>query len=188
MVHRVAALFLALSVAAQARIEFTPTPYFVQFEGIRVQQPGFRDGDTTVTFEPPAGWTIDGSGPVLNLVPKDFALAMARVETRRLGTGPVDSEENLKFARDYFAQMLPRGASGLTWQPEVERNPVLLNKHDTVRIEGAYAASNQGFRATVILCNLAEQQLIFVVSGRDRDFPKLYEAWRRSLFTWQGLK
>ncbi|HEV7403205.1 MAG TPA: hypothetical protein VGO11_09775 [Chthoniobacteraceae bacterium] len=188
MVHRVAVFLLALGVAAQARIEFTPTPFFVQFEGFRVQQPGFRDGEALVTFAPPSGWTLDGAGAVLNLVPKDFAMAMARVESRRLGTAAVDAEESLKFARDYFAQMLPNGATGLKWEPEVERNPVLLNKHETVRLEATYSAVGQSFRATVILCNLADQQLIFVVGGRERDFPKLYEAWRRSLFTWQGLK
>jgi hypothetical protein len=177
-----------MGVAAQARIDFTPMPYFVQFEGMRVQQPGFRDGEGLVTFDPPAGWTIDGAGAVLNLAPKDAALAMARVESRRLGTAAVDAEESLKFARDYFAQLLPRGATGLKWEPEVEHNPVLLNKHETVRVEGTYSAFGQTFRATVILCNLADQQLVFVVSGRDRDFPKLYEAWRRSLFTWQGLR
>jgi hypothetical protein len=177
-----------MGVAAQARIDFTPTPFFVQFEGIRVQQPGFRDGDALVTFAPPAGWTLDGAGAVLNLVPKDFALAMARVESRRLGTAPVDAEESLKFARDYLSELLPRGATALKWEPEVEHNPVLLNKHETVRLEATYSAFSQTFRATVIVCNLADQQLVFVVSGRERDFPKLYEAWRQSLFTWQGLR
>jgi hypothetical protein len=188
MVHRVAVLLLAFGVLADARIDFTAVPVFVQFEGIRVQQPGFRDGEVLVTFAPPAGWTYEGVGPVLNLIPKDAALAMARVESRRLGTAPVDAEESLKFAHDYFAQLLPRGATGLQWEPDVEHNPVLLNKHETVRVGGSYSAVGQTFRVAVILCNLAEQQLVFVVSGRERDFPKLYEDWRRSLFTWQGLK
>lgn len=188
MVRRITVLILALCVGAQARIDFTPTPFFVELEGYRVQQPGFRDGNALVTFAPPTGWVLDGAGPVLNLTPKDAALAVARVEARRLSTAPVTAEESLKFARDYFAQMLPAGANGLKWEPEVEHNPFLLNTHETVRIEGTYSASNQTFRATVILCNLAEQQLVFVLSGRERDFPKLYEAWRRSFFTWQGLK
>ncbi len=188
MVHRIAVLLLALGVVAQARIDFTPTPFFVQFEGIRVQQPGFRDGEGLVTFSPPSGWTLDGAGPVLNSTSKEFTLAMARVESRRLGPDPVDSEESLKFGRDYLSELLPRGATGLKWEPEVEHNPVLLNKHETVRLEATYAAFNQTFRATVILCNLVDQQLVFVISGRERDFPKLYEAWRRSLFTWQGLR
>src|SRR4051794_9296584 len=107
MVHRIAVLLLALGVAAQARIEFTATPFVVEFEGYRVQQPGFRDGGAFVTFAPPAGWQLDGAGSVLKLTPRDFPMAMGRVESRRLNPGALDSEESLKFARDYFAQLLP---------------------------------------------------------------------------------
>jgi hypothetical protein len=188
MVRRIAVLLLALGAVAQAGIDFTPLAYYVQFEGIRVAQPAFRDGEALVTFAPPAGWSYEGVGAVLNLTPKGATLAKARVESRRLGTAPVDAEESLKFARDYFAQLLPPGATELAWEPEVEHNPVLLNRHQTARVEGSYSAFGQAFRATVMLCNLAEQQLVFVVSAREGDFPKLYEEWRRSLFTWQGLK
>ena len=46
----------------------------------------------------------------------------------------------------------------------------------------------QTFRATLLVCNLADQQLRFLLLAREHDFPRVYGEFRRSLYTWQGLK
>jgi hypothetical protein len=169
-------------------IDFTPVPYEVQLEGIKSTQPGFRDGTAMVTFSPPEGWRVDGAGAVLQMQPTEASAALARVETRPLPELTIGSPEWLKAVQSSLSAVLPKEAQELTWLPETEQNPVVFNQHDTLRLEATYTVLGQSFRATVLVCHLEKQQLLMMLTSRDRDFPKLYEAWRRSLFTWQGLQ
>ena len=188
MVARIALALLLTGWTAQAGIDFTPTTVAVEFEGGHTDQPGFHDGKCMVTFAPPTGWTLEGAGPVLKLAPANASFSMARVESRALPGTAVDSEDGLKAARQYFAMLLPSDARDLKWEPEPEKNPVLFNRHESVRLDATYRAYGQALRAAVIVCNLADQQIVFVVSGREHDFGRIYGEWRRSLFTWQGFR
>jgi hypothetical protein len=169
-------------------IDFTPFNHEVEFEGIRTTQPGFRDGATTVTFSPPGGWTVEGAGAVLHLHPTGGALASARVEVRPLPAYALGTEDSIKAAQKFFASTLPPEAQGLKWETEVEKNPVLFNQHETIRLEATYTVLGQSCRASILTAHLQEQQIYFVFTSRDREFAKMHEAWRQSFFTWQGLK
>ena len=74
----------------------------------------------------------------------------------------------------------------MTWE-SVDLTPLLLNRHENRRLTVTYAAFGQRFKSTILLCHFAQQQIVFRLDTRADDFEKQYEAFRRSLYSWQGL-
>ncbi len=186
MVSRVALLLALAVVTARAGIDFTPRAHFTELDGMRITETSFRSGDTLVLYTAPGGWTFQGSGPLLRLMPK-ASLSDASIESRPLGDHPsLDDAAVIALKKDLLAT-LPKEAEKIEWEP-VEVNPLYLNKHETRRVEVSYSAFAQRFRITVIVCNFAEEQIRFRLGCRESDFEKLYDAFRRSLYTWHGMK
>jgi hypothetical protein len=186
MVSRIAALLLGLATAAHAEIDFTPRTRPTQFEGVTMNEPAFRNGEGWVQYVPPGGWQMQGEGRLLSLKPRDATFAAAGIESRALPANATLDGDALQKLKAEIQHGLPKEAEQVIWEP-VEANPVMLNQHETRRVTVSYHAFAQPFTVTMIVCNFADQQIRFRLETRAADFDKLYDAFRRSLYTWQGL-
>lgn len=186
MVLRITAALLALATLARAEIDFTPAEQKVTFEGQTLAHTSFRNATGQVLYEPPAGWAPQGEGSRLQMRPANATLATASIEARKLPAGAALDGGALQALHDELAASLPREAEDVKWE-DPESNPVLLNRHQTRRLTVSYAAFAQHFKITLIVCNFADQQVRFRLDTRAADFEKLYDLFRRSLYTWQGL-
>lgn len=186
MVSRVAALLIATASLARAQIDFTPRSQPAQFEGVAVNETAFKNGDKWVHYSPPGGWEMRGEGRLLSLKPRNATFAAAEVESRPLPANTALDDDALQKLKAELEHGLPKDAQEVTWEP-VEPDPVLLNQHETRRLTVSYHAIAQRFTVSVIVCNFADQQIRFRLEARTDDFEKLYDAFRRSLYTWQGL-
>ncbi len=188
MVPRIQLIGLVLLsvAAAHAGIDFTPLQHAVDFEGVRVLQTAFSNGPDTVIYAPPGGWTLQGGGGQLRLVP-GASSAEALIEARSLAGKVTVDAETLGKLMEEMRRSLPREAEKIEWA-EPEPNPVLLNRHPTYRLTVSYTAFGQPFKLTTIVCNFAEEQIRFRLRTRAADFDRLYDQFRRSLFTWQGMR
>jgi hypothetical protein len=186
MVSRITALLLCAAAVAHAQIDFTPRTRPTQFEGVAVNEPAFRNGEGWVQYVPPGGWEMQGEGRTLTLKPRDKTFAAASIESRALPANKTLDEDLVLRLKAEIQHSLPKEAEQVTWEA-VEANPVLLNRHETRRVTVSYHAFAQQFTVTMIVCNFADQQIRFRLETRADDFEKLYDAFRRSLYTWQGL-
>jgi len=188
MVSRIILLLLLGAASARAGIDFTTLAHEANFEGVRVAQTAFRDGQELVIYAPPGGWSLQGTPARLLLTPTNAGQADGVIDARPLTSpvAPLDADTIAKL-REEIAATLPREAEKLEWE-EIEINPLLLNRHETRRLTLSYFAFAQRYKISVVVCNFAEQQVRFRFSARAVDFEKLYEQFRQSLFTWQGMK
>ena len=74
-----AAAACAIQVA-QAEVDFTPIKSTRELEGIVFPITVFRDGVQKITYDPPLGWRLSGSGTKLTLIPQDIPNVDAQVE------------------------------------------------------------------------------------------------------------
>jgi hypothetical protein len=95
--------------------------------------------------------------------------------------------ESVKAFKTELEKLLPKGVERVEWSDD-EPNQMLMNRHPTYRIALSYSLYGQRFMTTVVYCNFALEQMRFKITCRESDFPRLYEDFRRSLFTFQGLK
>jgi hypothetical protein len=187
MVPRVAFTLCLAVVTASAGVDFTPEQQILEFEGRTVSVPAFRIGaGGKLIYNPPAGWTVTGAGRRLQLSPKP-SYSEALIEARPLPAGGSLDESALELIKREMLVWLPKEAENIRWEP-AEVNPILFNQHETRRLTVAYSAFAQRLKLTVLVCNFAEEQIRFRLAARDNDFDKLYDALRRSLYTWQGMR
>jgi hypothetical protein len=185
MVSRIAALLLCTAALAGAEIDFTPRTQPAKYEGAVVNETAFKNGDKWVHYSPPGSWEMHGDGRLLSLKPST-TYASASVESRPLPANATLDDDTLQKLKAEIQHGLPKEAQEVNWEP-AEANPVLLNQHETRRVTVSYHAINQRFTITMIVCNFTDQQIRFRLESRTDDFEKLYETFRRSLYTWQGL-
>jgi hypothetical protein len=66
-----------------------------------------------------------------------------------------------------------------------EKNPLLINRHETFEVTIAYQIGGVEFERSVLFLNLPDTQLRFRVTANKRDFEKVHQAFRGSIFSWQ---
>lgn len=187
MVSRIAfGLLLAFSLQASAQLDLSPVKHFSELEGRRTENTAFRNGSGLVTWDPPGGWRITGGSTRISLIPPNAVQAEARVEiTGPPGNDTFDAEFSKKF-RGEVANTLAPEVTAIEWADD-EASPLLINRHPTYKVTVSFTLGAQRFTTAVWLCNFANQQVRFRMTARTADFEKLHEAFRESLYTWQGL-
>ncbi len=184
MMSAIAAVALFACGAARGQsLNLTPETHRTALEGGSSPDIAFHDGDAVVTYEPP--WEYTGSHDKLLLKPR-ITGADASIEARPKASVPDFSKDSITSLKKELAASLPKDAVKVEWAAD-EPNVLLMNRHETYRVTFSFTLSAQRFTETVIVCNFEKEQLRFVLTCKETDFKKLYDSFRRSLYTFQGL-
>ncbi len=182
----IAFLSIAVAGAQAATLDLSPVPHTTQIEGGVIQDTAFRNGLDLVLFQPPAQWQASGEASRVTFRAPTAGAEITITAHPKPRTNTFD-EETLKALKAELMSRLPRDATKLEWG-EDQPGMVLLNRHDTYRVELAYTSANQRFKATTVFCNFAAQQLRFQLTCREGDFNDLLGLFKSSVASFQGLE
>jgi hypothetical protein len=183
----VAAAILLMADSARAQIDLTLKDSFYEAEDIRVPNVSFRNGDKDVAFSPPHGWTLSGGGQKLTLTPRDKIQAGATITvlaTRE--ASPAATAENLKHYTKIASGLLPREASKIEVM-EAAVCPLRISGRFMVEVTMAYVFFGQPFRMNVLFMPREKEELRFQIVARTSDYADLFQAFRSSLYSIEGL-
>jgi len=190
MVQRIAAttavIFLAIG-STSAQIDLTLKDTFYEVEGIRVPNVSFRNGDRDVAYSPPGDWTLSGDGQKLTLTPKNKIQAGAVISV--LATrepSPAATGENLKHYEQVAQTLLPKGASKIE-VVEAVVSPLRISGRPMVEVTVAYNFFGQSFRMNALFLPREKEELRFQIAARASDYAEIFQAFRGSLYSMQGL-
>lgn len=180
-----AATWLALSIAARAEINLTPSRSVRELEGCKFPQLEFRDGEKKITYEAPRGWeAIARDRYTLALSPPNKSMVSAKIKfIPTPGTLTLDQAQ-LKYFAETAHQLLPE-ESRLMADPVITPTPLLLNEHQTCEIELQFVLHSHRLRMSVLFVDLGETQLRFSLISSAGDYDELHKAFRDSWFSWQ---
>jgi hypothetical protein len=181
-------LLSLLTATAQAHLDLTPTPTEYVAEGITFQRLIFKQTDkTSVSYEPPRGWTCRGGGDQLQLVPGEATRAQASIQALPLATPQGLDEKSEALLREQFLNSLPPGSQLIKLLKE-ERNPVVLDNKLSYAVAVSYQVIGETFVRSTLFINLTDTQLRFTINARQSDFEKLHQDFRRSIFSWHFIE
>jgi hypothetical protein len=186
---RISAVALALLTvaSAHAQIDLAPTKSFYEIEGIRIPNISFRNGARKVSYTPPADWVLSGSGSQLTLTPRDSVQASATIVTESARAPvPPAAAENIKVYRELAVGLAPREATKIE-VIEAVVCPMRISGQSMVEVTLTYTFFGQLFRMNVLFMARDQEQVRFQFTARIGDYPPLFQAFRRSLFSMQGL-
>ncbi len=174
------------AVSARAGVDFTPAVSEYSADGIKLQYLTFHDDKRRIEFEPPHGWTFEGSPAELHLRPpkKNFADALVTV-TPLEKPQPLD-ENGAKRIQEQFVATLPPGTQFVKIEQRAE-NSVLLDGNPSFEIVASYQLMGTKFMRSAIFVNLPGSQLMFRITAPRDDFQALYRDFRTSIFSWHWL-
>ena len=117
-------------------------------------------------------------------MPPDKSLAQAKIGSRPL-EAPIRSDENAinELKEQVLAGLRPGSQSGQFIK--AEQNALLLNNNPTIELIVSYEAYGQRFNRSVLIANTPTSQIRFQLTARKSDFDLLYNAFRRSILTWE---
>jgi len=177
-----------MSVCAQAQIDLTPLASTRELEGIQFSRLEFRDGNVTITYEPPRKWqTFGRDATKLVLVPPDATQAQATIETVQ-ETLPDFDERGIEILKQRIMLGLLPNASEQRTILGTEVNGVALNNNPTCEITASFVQFGQRFKMSTLFVSLGTSQLRFQLLCRDADFAKLHQAFRSTVPSWQWVQ
>jgi hypothetical protein len=168
-------------------IDLTPTTAERVLDGIKFQQLIFRDGEHSITYEPPHGWNYSGDSSQLKLTPPSVSQAQGVIEQSRLAAPQQFTEAVIKELQAKTLACVPPGSHDAAIVLE-EESPVLVNRNATYEITVGYNFGNQEYQMSVLYVNLTDTQLRFRFAARKADFEKLHKSFRGSVFSWQWVE
>lgn len=180
---RLVLVFLPIASAC-ASLDLTPVVGERVLDGIKFQQLSFRDNDRTITYEQPRGWNYRAEAGKLVFTPPNVTQAEAAIEQVPLPAPQTFDEETMKQLQDQVLHSAPPGSQKVELIT-AEKNPVMINRHETFEVTIAYQLGGIGFRRSVLFLNLPDTQVRFRVTSREGDFDKVHRAFRGSVFSWQ---
>lgn len=179
-------LFTVCVTSAGAAIDLTPVPAERVLDGIKFQQLIFQDNGRKIAYEQPRGWKFTASKGSIAFTPPDVTQAEAAIEQSVLEKPQNFDEPTMKLLQEQVLASLPASSE----QPAVvgtEKNPVMINRHETFEVTVAYKIGGVDFERSVLFLNLPDAQVRFRVSARKQDFEKIHKAFRGSVYSWQWL-
>src|SRR4051812_7316547 len=178
-------LALLLIRTSQAHLDLTPTPTEYVAEGIIFQRLTFKQANnTSLSYQPPRGWTCRGGADRLQLTPAQVTRAEALIQALPLASAQSLDEKSEAFLREQFLNTLPPGSQLVKLLNE-EQNPVVLDNKLSYAVTASYQVIGETFVRSTLFINLADTQLRFTLNARQSDFEKLNRAFRQSLYSWQ---
>ena len=180
------ALFLLLLAATSNGVpDLTPSAREYIANGMKFQQLVFKDDKRRIEYEPPRGWSLDGSSNQLHLKPqKNFAEAFITASPL---TKPQPLDENAaKALEQQVLAGLPVGSQFVKIEEEVA-NPVLLAGNPSYELTVSYQSVGEKFCRSVLFVNLPETQLTFRLTSKKDDFQALHREFKTSIFSWHWI-
>ena len=168
-------------------IDFTPQESFYLAENRKVPCVAFRNGDDPMSYSPPNDWKLSGGGARVTLASQDAVQAGAAMEVRRVREPVPATEENVKAYADVAAKYLPREATKVAVVDSGIAS-IRIGKYAMVEVNLTYSLFGQAYSTNILFLPYEKQQQItFQVTARTADFPAVAKAFRRSLYSLQGL-
>ena len=181
---------LSLALAAtsvDASIDFTPDTGERVLDGIKFPQLIFQEGSRKITYEQPRGWTYSADSSRITFTPTNFSQAETAMEQSPLEKPQNFDEETMKALQEKVLTGAGPASQNIAIV-STEKNPVLLNGHETFEVIIGYQVSGVAFQRSVLFLNFPDMQLRFRVTARKQDFEKVHKAFRSSLTSFQGLR
>jgi hypothetical protein len=174
-----------LAPAGQGSIDFTPHVAEQTLAGIVFKQLIFHEKDKKIAYEQPRGWSYSADGARLRMTPPDVGQAQGEIDQSSLPKPQNFDEETVKALQQRVVGSVAN-AQKMRVTGE-QRNPVIINGHETYEVTVEYELYGQQFTSSVIFMNLPDTQIRFRVSARKQDFEKVHKAFRGSLYSWQWV-
>ena len=181
------ALFsLLLAAASNGGVDLTPTAGEYVANGMKFQQLTLKDEKRRIEYEPPRGWSFDGSANQLHLKPqKNFAEASITAAPLTKAQ-PLDDTAATILGEQVMAA-LPVGSQFAKIEEGVT-NPVLLGGNPSYEVTVSYQSVGEKFCRSVLFVNLPDTQLTFRLTARKEDFQALHREFKTSLFSWHWIE
>jgi hypothetical protein len=179
-------LFLVLALRLKSSIDFTPGTGERLLEGIRFPELYFHENGRKISYEQPRGWTYSGDRSRIKFVPPDAHQAFGEFSQAPLTRPQNFDEETIKLLQRAAVAALPPDSQEIS-VVSAEKNPLMINQHETFEVIVAYQLYSDHFQQSVLFMNLPDTQLTFRLVSRKSDFEKLHRAFRGSLCSLQWL-
>src|SRR2546423_10214948 len=165
-------LFLALvtlSTPLLGSIDFTVTTSERVLDGIKFQQLIFHENGRKITYEQPRGWSHSGNSTSITFTPPNIPQAQASIEQLPLREPQNFDEPTMKTLQEQVLAAVPPNSQKVVIV-NTEKNPFMINRHETFEVTVAYEAFGAEFQRSVLFVNLPNTQLRFRVTARKQDF------------------
>jgi hypothetical protein len=177
---------LLLASIARAELQLTPSLVEREGDGCKFKQLAFHDGEMTITYLSPPGWSYSGSATQLTLRPLKTSQAEASItRVPRSEPGQFDDDSLKKLVAKAVA-LVPNGSSNVTVESQ-EKNPLLINRKETFLIVLSYNLFGQAYSRSILFLNRGKEQIRFELVCRSADFKELQKAFLRSQYSWDNL-
>jgi hypothetical protein len=178
--------WLTIGISAQSGIDFTPATGERVLEGIKFPELYFHENGRKVSYEQPRGWNYSGDAAHIKFVPPDARQAFGEFSQAPLAKPQNFDEETIKLLEAAVVAALPPDSQEII-VVSAEKNPLMINQHETFEVIVAYQLYSDRFQQSVLFMNLPDTQLTFRFVARKSDFEKLHRAFRGSLCSLQWL-
>ncbi len=180
-------VFLASgAVALAGQVDFTPKDSYYLAETTKVPCVAFHNGSEDVSYAPPAGWKVSGSGPRATIMPPDKVQASGVMQVEPMRDPFPAIEANVKS----YAERAPRYAPPEATKVTVTDSGMAslgICRYSLVEVTLTYAHFGQSYTMNILFMPYENQLLTFLVAARTADFPAVAKPFRASLFSIQGL-
>jgi hypothetical protein len=187
---KVTLLLLPLLLAALPRlfasIDFTPGHGERVLEGIKFPELYFHENGRKISYEQPRGWSYTGDAARIRFIPPYVPQAFGEMAQAPLPAPQNFDEPTMKALQERALQAVPADSQNVTLVG-VEKNPLMINQHETFEVTVAYQLYGEQYHRSVLFMNLSDTQLTFALVARKPDFDKLHAAFRGSLCSLQWL-
>ena len=180
-------LLLAIGVPSYATIDLTPSPTEYVANGVTFHGVSFKDDKRRIDYEPPQGWTVDGSANQARLKPPKKNFAESIITSTPLTKPQALDENSIKTLEDQLIAALPVGSQFAKVEEELS-NPVLLNGNASFEVTISYQLNGEKFLRSALFVNLPDAQLTFRLTARKDDFAALHREFKVSIFSWHWVE
>jgi len=180
------ALVLMAGVCAHAQVDLTPVTWTHEFDGVKVSSVVFRDGLQKMTYTPPNGWQLSGSGQKLSLSSDIESNSEAQINVK---PGPATAPINQASVQQYVLtsqQSAPPGSRNLQVLSS-KLSPLMICGYETLAIELKYEAFGTTYRSHFLYLNRDRDQWTFRFTSPIKTFDRAFEPFRVSLYSLTGL-
>ncbi|MEY2556750.1 MAG: hypothetical protein QOE34_175 [Verrucomicrobiota bacterium] len=175
---------MVAAIAAQAAVDFTPGTGQTVLDGLKFPFLIFHENGKQISYEQPAGWKYSGDSSHIRFTPPNLAQAQADIDQSSLPAPQDFNDETMKALQQKTLSSIPPGSAKAAIVTE-EKNPILVNGHETYEVTVGYEAFGREFQTSVLYLNLPDTQLRFRATALKADFEKVHRAFRGSVFSWQ---
>ncbi len=189
MVNRFVLLLVLVFMARQlqADLNFSPMRESFDLEGIKLWRLTFENGTSDkASYQPPTAWTYSGNGNELRLQPPGKAQTTVAITKIEAKDAISFADENRQKLEQKAIASSPKGSSLIKVDSE-QLNPLQICGKDTYLVQLSYTAFGEKFKSYFLFLNLAQGQLQFQLTCRDRDYDELVRAFEKSLYSWRHL-